>query len=270
MIGSGKSGWGAAAIALALSVASGPAGALDATTKPPGWCKAAPSASDISQPLASLAQTLQRKGHLTVVAVGSSSTEGSDLPDRGLAYPTHTHARLNALLGAGRVTLVNRGRGGETVSDTVARFERDVLAVKPDLVIWQLGANDIVRRLPVAEVRAKVSAGLAKLKATGAAVLLMDSQNAPLILESPQRAAIDGMLREEGQKAGAAYWSRFAAMEAMVDRGDARPDDLIRTDRLHMTVAMHQCAGKLLADKIAAGLGTEPATVSTTVATAAR
>jgi hypothetical protein len=34
-------------------------------------------------------------------------------------------------------------RVGDTVTGSIARFGRDVLAQRPDLVIWQLGTNDV-------------------------------------------------------------------------------------------------------------------------------
>jgi lysophospholipase L1-like esterase len=40
--------------------------------------------------------------------------------------------------------LVNRGIGGETTVQLRARFESDVLALEPDIVILQLGMNDLV------------------------------------------------------------------------------------------------------------------------------
>jgi hypothetical protein len=47
--------------------------------------------------------------------------------------------------------VLNRGIGGEDAREMLARFERDVLAQKPDLLLWQLGTNvlvqDLVRRV---------------------------------------------------------------------------------------------------------------------------
>ncbi len=40
--------------------------------------------------------------------------------------------------------LINRGIGGETSQQLRARFESDVLALSPDIVILQLGINDLV------------------------------------------------------------------------------------------------------------------------------
>lgn len=49
--------------------------------------------------------------------------------------------------------LINRGWGGETTGQALLRVERDVLALKPDVVVIQLGINDLkaVGVLPGAE-----------------------------------------------------------------------------------------------------------------------
>jgi acyl-CoA thioesterase-1 len=41
------------------------------------------------------------------------------------------------------VNVINSGRVGDTIPDNLARFGRDVLAHTPDLVVWQLGTNDV-------------------------------------------------------------------------------------------------------------------------------
>ena len=39
------------------------------------------------------------------------------------------------------MTVVNKGVGGETAEQMLARFTRDVLPYRPQLVIWQTGTN---------------------------------------------------------------------------------------------------------------------------------
>jgi hypothetical protein len=37
------------------------------------------------------------------------------------------------------ITVINRGVNGETAQEMLARFDRDVFAANPDLVLWQAG-----------------------------------------------------------------------------------------------------------------------------------
>ncbi len=239
--------------AAALCGSLGPARAeLPLAETKPEWCPAAsPAAVPISEQFRKLTAKIQRGETIKLVAIGSSSTEGSDLADKRLAYPTHLEHRLNALLGSKAVKVVNKGRGGENILDAVARFQRDVIGEAPDLVIWQLGANDIVRGLDVGMLRASVDMGLSLLAQDQIPVVLMDSQSAPRVVVAPLREPIDRMIREAASHHGAMLWSRFELMRSILAHGGAGQPDLIRADGLHMTVPMHVCTGAVLGEALA-------------------
>jgi lysophospholipase L1-like esterase len=74
-----------------------------------------------------------------IVAFGDSMTEGiGAVPDQ--SYP----AQLERLVGH---RVINAGRSGETVSDALARLDRDVLTHNPALVLLCLGGNDLIQRV---------------------------------------------------------------------------------------------------------------------------
>jgi len=53
------------------------------------------------------------------------------------------------------VTIINKGIGGNTLADGRARFGRDVLDLKPDVVVIELGANDFLRKnRPIEKLKA--------------------------------------------------------------------------------------------------------------------
>ncbi len=195
-----------------------------------------------------LARKHAERRTITIVAIGSSSTAGSDLPDPKLAYPAHLEAWLNARHGAAQFKVINKGKGGEGIVETAARFADDVIALKPDLVIWQLGANDIVRNVDLTAAEASVEKGLAELAAAGVPVLMMDSQAAPRVQAGANREAVDRMLRVAARKHQLPYWSRYELMSAILASGAAKPVDLTKADDLHMTVAMHVCTAAALGD----------------------
>ncbi len=246
--------------ALSLLAAAQPAFSSFDMRERPAWCRQVKLSADanpetaIARKLATLAEKAARRETITLVAIGSSSTEGSDLSDRSLAYPTHLEARLNAILGPGAVRVVNRGRGGERITDTVKRFAEDVAPMKPDLVVWQLGANDIVRSIDPDIVAHGVAEGMAQLEAIGAPVVLMDSQVAPAVAASPMLQPVQSVLKTAAERHGAMLWSRFALMQGILEAKLAEDSDLIKPDRLHMTVPMHVCTGVVLAEALAVHL----------------
>jgi len=103
-----------------------------------------------------------------IVAFGDSLTAGHGL-EPGLSYPDFLQKKLDAAGYSYRV--VNEGISGDTSSGGVARVD-GVLGHKPEIVILELGANDGLRGIPVAETRENLNQMLAKLNAGGAKVLL--------------------------------------------------------------------------------------------------
>lgn len=103
-----------------------------------------------------------------IAAFGDSLTAGYGL-EPGLSYPDFLQKKLDAAGYSYRV--VNEGISGDTTSGGVARVD-GVLAYKPEIVILELGANDGLRGIPVAETRENLDQMLTQLKAGGAKVLL--------------------------------------------------------------------------------------------------
>src|SRR5436305_6662793 len=100
---------------------------------------------------------------------GDSLTAGYGLP-AGQAFA----ARLGAWLhqrGIG-ARVVNAGVSGDTTAGGLARLDW-ALADKPDLVILALGANDALRGIDPAAVRANLEKMIGKIEATGAKMLLL-------------------------------------------------------------------------------------------------
>jgi 4-hydroxy-2-oxoheptanedioate aldolase len=67
------------------------------------------------------------------------------------------------------ITVINHGVNGTEVNDMIAKFEQDVVAEKPDLVIWQLGTNSVLRDRTLTDAASVINEGLVKIKAIGAA-----------------------------------------------------------------------------------------------------
>ena len=114
----------------------------------------------------------------TVLAFGDSLTAGSQLrPGEGFA--PQLQAALRAKGHA--VTVINAGVSGDTTAQGKARVNW-VLAgakVRPDLVILELGANDMLRGQPPATAKANLDAMITAFKAKGVRVLLAGMRAQP-------------------------------------------------------------------------------------------
>ncbi len=105
---------------------------------------------------------------LSVVAFGDSLTAGFSLP-ASQAFPAQLERRLAA--DGFPVRVVNAGVSGDTTADGLARLDY-ALAEKPDLVILELGANDMLRGVDPKVTRENLEKMLAAIKEKGAAILL--------------------------------------------------------------------------------------------------
>src|SRR5215216_5767182 len=129
-------------------------------------------------------QSLAR-GQAKIVAIGSSTTVG-----RGdtAAYPGRLQSFLQKEYPKANTALVNKGIGGQEAPLEFQRFDTDVIAEKPDLVIWQVGTNSVWQRPDqnppsLDETTSAIREGLLKLsKETQADVILMDLQYVPAVL----------------------------------------------------------------------------------------
>lgn len=167
----------------------------------------------LARPLFFLERELAGSGAVKVVAIGSSSTAGEgNIPP----YPLRLQVAMNAQY-AGRVTVVNKGAGGEEAPIELARLDRDVISEAPALTIWQVGANAAYKRYDLADISAAIDRGLARLNAQPMDVILMDLQYVPALLASHDVAQATqrmvSLVAEAADRAGVGVFRRFALMQ---------------------------------------------------------
>ncbi|MGD9018489.1 MAG: GDSL-type esterase/lipase family protein, partial [Desulfobacterales bacterium] len=103
-----------------------------------------------------------------IVALGDSLTEGFGVPPEG-SFP----ARLDGLLRRRGTDcrVINMGRSGDTCRGVLARLSQ-VLALAPDLVILEIGLNDVLMGAMVERIELNISRIVERLTAARARVLL--------------------------------------------------------------------------------------------------
>ena len=185
---------------------------------------------------------------LKIVAIGSSSTSGTGASSPEHSYPAQLGRILQARFPQVRVEVVNSGIGGETVALNLARFDRDVLAHHPDLVIWQVGTNDAFQKKAAGEVRAGILAGIRKVRATGAELVLMESQYFPERPETPALTSARGAIRQAAEDARVEFLPRYALMRHWIETGLFSPGTMLIADKIHMTDASYHCLAEREAD----------------------
>lgn len=196
-------------------------------------------------------------GRLTVLAMGSSSIEGVGASRPELGFVPLLEAGLERRLPGVEIAVVNKGIGGETALETRGRLEHEIAASRPDLVIWQLGTNDILRDRPMDDIFADFRAGEAVLDVADVDVLLVDPQRLPETTananfrgRNPALGEMSRLIDLEGGRVGYAVLHRFQAMSNWtgLPRGGVGPDDL------HLNDAGYACWAENTAEGLAAAL----------------
>jgi acyl-CoA thioesterase I len=213
-------------------------------------CLAANQGLSLGVLLPRTAARLKSSEPLKIVAIGSSSTVGLWVLASAATYPEVMRRELLRLRSNATIRVINSGRVGDTIQDNIARFERDVLAHRPDLVVWQLGTNDVVwGGRPNQLLKDTVTEGVKVLKAAPADVVLMDLQYAPMVLASSYYTTIEAIIADVAKQERVGLFSRFALMRNSIDNGVAQ-GALVSWDGLHNTVDGYDCIGRALARAI--------------------
>jgi len=205
----------------------------------------------LGAPLPHTIARLRSGSPLKIVALGSSSTAGAGASDSAHNYPNQLAGALQRRFPKSRVSVLNKGVNGEKTADMLARLDRDVLAEHPDLVIWQTGSNEILSRSNPDRFRFRMLEGIARLKATGTEILLMDAQYSPRMLENPAYEDFNESLRKIAQTEHIALFDRFEAMRSWVESGKQPLSKFMANDQVHMNDAGYHCVGELIATAIA-------------------
>lgn len=213
-------------------------------------CTAPEAVTRFKVRLPNTARAIRKAQELTIVAIGSSSTEGVGASDPAGAYPARFAAALKRQWPRLPVRVVNKGIGGEDAHQMLARFERDVLTYAPQLVIWQVGSNYALRGHDLGAYAAVLRKGINRLKAAGTDVILMDLQYAPQVLDKPIHRRIVDTMTALANDLKVAVFRRFAIMRHWVTKGRHTFEEIVARDRLHMNEASYDCIGRLLADSV--------------------
>jgi acyl-CoA thioesterase-1 len=176
---------------------------------------------------------------LRVLAFGDSLTAGYGLKQgEGFADQLQT-----AFRNMGRpVTVINAGVSGDTSAGGASRIDW-ALADKPEVVVLELGANDMLRGTDPATTRANLAAIIEKAQAAGAKVLLC-GMLAQRNLGADYVAKFDAIYPDLAKHYGVAFYPFF--LEGIIRPDGTVAAGLIQGDGLHPTEA----GAKLIVDRM--------------------
>jgi len=193
---------------------------------------------------------------VTIVAFGSSSTQGYGSTSPEFTYPNRLAAQLRRKYPGADITVLNHGVGGEDAPEMMKRLQTSVIDAKPDLVIWQVGTNAVLRNLDPAETARMVEDGVERIQAGGADLVLVDPQYSPRVTEHGESASkMVKLLGKVAQLRHVGIFPRFEVMREWHDQQALPIDSFVIADGLHMNDWGYACFAQLLGDDIIKSVG---------------
>jgi lysophospholipase L1-like esterase len=230
-----------AVLAAALSIATGAAFAAEPCDIP-GYLLLG------NNELKHVAEAVRKEKRLTIAVVGTGSSilAGPDGPRS--AYPARLEAVLKQKLPSVAVKVVTLARSRMTAEDLAKGMEKMLADEKPDLVIWQTGTLDAIRRVDPDEFRAALDEGVETLHKGGADVILMNMQYSPRTDIMVSYGPYADSMRVVAQQHEIPLFDRLAIMRNWSDTGAfdlyAAGKDNVLAQRVH------DCIGRGIAAMI--------------------
>ncbi|HWO42400.1 MAG TPA: GDSL-type esterase/lipase family protein [Candidatus Eisenbacteria bacterium] len=205
-------------------------------------------------PLTRTIKALLSNREVVIVALGGASTVGRAAGGLDLAWPARLGAALADRIPSARVKVVNLAVARQTVREGVDRLARDVLPLKPTLVIWETGTMEAVRGSDVDEFREALQAGITQLHAARTEAALMDMQFSrdtdAMIRFEPYLAAMEQVADANEvplfrRHAIMRYWAESGSLDFRVRDGEKRRQ---------LAAKLYDCIGRAMADFVTRGL----------------
>lgn len=188
----------------------------------------------------------QKALRIAVVGTGSSALAGPNGPRS--AYPARLEAALGARLPGVDIKVVTLVRTRLTAKELARGMGRVVEDEKPDLVIWQTGTTDAIRRVDQDEFKLALELGIERLQKAQTDAVLMNMQYSPRTESMIAVGPYSDTMRVVAQQRGVPLFDRLGIMRYWSDHGAfdlyaAGKDDVLAH-------RVHDCIGRAIAELI--------------------
>jgi lysophospholipase L1-like esterase len=233
--------------------------AIQAAAAPPS-CAVADDYFVDEPPLPHTVAALTAGKTVTVVAIGGASTQGRAAENPEMAWPARMAAALAARFPGAKVNAINRGVSRHTAEDMLARFGREVLPARPDLVVWETGTTDAVRGVDIDAFRATLQAGIDMVHAARIELILMDmqfSQRSNAVINLDRYSAV---MRDVADAADVPFFRRHDLMRAWAEGGVIDLEVSNPKQRKAIAARLYDCIGRAVAGLVVHGQSAATAT----------
>jgi GDSL-like Lipase/Acylhydrolase family len=192
------------------------------------------------------AVTKDRRLTIAVMGTGSSILAGPDGPRS--AYPARLEAALLHRLPSVAVKVVTLVRTRMSAEDLARGMGKLLIDEKPDLVIWQTGTLDAIRRIDPEVFRTALDEGVETVRKAGVDVILMNMQYSPRTDMMVALGPYADIMRVVAQQHDLPLFDRLAIMRHWSDVGAF---DLYAAGKEPLLAQqVHDCIGRAIAAMI--------------------
>lgn len=209
----------------------------------------------ISEPqLTKTPKAIAHGQEVVIVALGGASTLSIAAGKPELAWPDRFAAALAERFPSAHIKVVNLAVGRQTAKRAAERLDREVIPIKPSLVIWETGTMEAVRGMDIDEFRETLRAGIDELRTAGIEMVLMNMQfsrdSEAVIHFEPYLAAMSQLadatdvplFRRHGIMR---HWAEIGSLDLRVTDND---------QRRRVAAKLYDCIGRAMADFVTRGM----------------
>jgi lysophospholipase L1-like esterase len=196
-------------------------------------------------PLPHVRDAIAKQHTLTIAVVGTGSSALAGPDGRRSAYPARLETELNRRLAESGAKVVALVRSRQTADDLAHGMDKVLIDEKPDLVIWQTGTIDAMRRVDPDGFKAALEDGVDRLHKGNADVILMNMQYSPRTESMIQVVPYIDAMRAVALQRGVPLFDRFGLMRHWADDGTFDLQAGRRDNVLAQRV--HDCIGRAIA-----------------------
>jgi ABC-type amino acid transport substrate-binding protein len=197
----------------------------------------------------------QKQLRIAVVGTGSSALAGPDGPPS--AYPARLEAVLTQRLPGVAISVVTLLRTRLTAEDLAKGMDKLLADEKPNLVIWQTGTTDAIRRVDPDTFKVALEDGVERLHKGGADVILMNMQYSPRTETMIAVTPYADVMRVVAQHYESPLFDRLGIMRHWSETGAfdlyAAGRDNVLAQRVHDCIARAIAALVINAGRLQAG-----------------
>ncbi len=241
-----------------LAVAFVLASALTAVAATPalaGPCDAPDSDTFIAYGLPRLAAKLKTRMPATVLVMGTASSIDYGSEPEGRAYPTRLLTEIRKIKAMPAITVVNRSIKQETAGMMIRRLDQEIAATNPDLVIWQTGSMDAVKRVGVSEFGEALSTGISLIHRRDIDALLVTPQFTPMAVAMSRFDDYVEHMEQVAQSRRVPLLNRFAIMRYWSESGAIPMEPAGKAEKLKLIDTVQACVAEQLARALVTAVG---------------